>query len=107
MSIRGIKLPPAVVKYMRKLKPIARHHYFIVTVVLFSAVAGVVYFVNQTLNAPTDDDYRTKQLQATIGSKFNKTTKDTIDQIKSLQKSTDASGPSVNFPSGRINPFAE
>lgn len=103
----SIKLPPVVTKYLRKLKPIVRHHYFIVTVVLFSAVAGVVYSVNQTLNASTDDDYRTKQLQATIGSKFNKTTKDTIDKIKSLQKSTDASGPDTPFPAGRINPFAE
>ena len=102
-----IKLPPKILALLRKLKPIARHQYFIVTIVLFSAVAGVVYSVNQTLNAQTDSDYQTQQLQSTIGSKFNQSAKDTISKIKQLQRSTDTNNPEAPFPSGRINPFAE
>jgi hypothetical protein len=102
-----IKIPPIILTYLRKLSPLARHHYFIVTVVLLSAVAGAIYAVNQTLNDTSDDNYHTKQLQATIGSKFNKSTDDTIDKIKSLQKSTDGSSQTKPLPSGRINPFAE
>jgi hypothetical protein len=101
------KLPPAVLAYLTKLKPVLRHHYFIVTVVLLSAVGGVVYVVNETLNSPADEEYKTKQLQATIGSKFNKSTKDTIEKIKGLQKTTDGVSQAKPLPSGRINPFAE
>lgn len=102
-----IKIPPAVLAYLNKLKPVARHHYFIVTVLLLSAVGGVIYTVNQTLNSAPDDEYKNKQFQATIGSKFNKSTTDTIDKIKSLQKATDNTGQPKPFPDGRINPFAE
>lgn len=101
------KIPPVVLTYLVKLKPLARHHYFIVTVIILSAVAGVIYAVNETLNSPADEEYKTKQLQATIGSKFNKSTNDTIDKIKTLQKSTDNTGQTKPFPTGRINPFAE
>ncbi|HSE61351.1 MAG TPA: hypothetical protein VLA88_03575 [Candidatus Saccharimonadales bacterium] len=100
-------IPPAILTYLSKLKPLVRHHYFIVTVLLLSTVAGVIYTVNQTLNSPTDEEYKGKQFQATIGSKFNKTTTDTINKIKTLQKSTDNTGQTKPFPTGRINPFAE
>jgi hypothetical protein len=102
-----IKLPTLIIATWHKLKPIARHHYFIVMVILFGGVAFAVYTVNETLNAPTDDNYRTTQTNATIGSKFNKSTKTTTDQIKALQKSTDATSGEQPLPSGRINPFAE
>jgi hypothetical protein len=101
------KIPPSVQAYLLKLKPLARHHYFIVTVILLSAVGGVIYTVNLTLNSPTDEEYKSKQLQATIGSKFNKSTKDTIEKIKSLQKTTDGTSQTKPLPPGRINPFAE
>jgi hypothetical protein len=107
MAAISIKLPPKVKTYLRKFKPLARHHYFIVTILLFSGVGYVIFTVNQTLTITPDEEYRTKQLQSTIGSKFNKNAKDTIERIKTLQKSTDASGPVEAFPSGRINPFAE
>lgn len=107
MAALNIKLPAKATAYLRKLKPLARHHYFIVTILLFSGVGYVIYTVNQTLTVTPDEEYRTKQLQSTIGSKFNKNAKDTIERIKTLQKSTDNSGPTEAFPSGRINPFAE
>ncbi|HKX72508.1 MAG TPA: hypothetical protein VJM32_00660 [Candidatus Saccharimonadales bacterium] len=103
----GIKVPPKVKSQLRKLKPVAKHHYFIVTILLFGGVAAVIYSVNQTLAAPTDDAYRSERLQSTIGSKFNKNARDTIEKIKALQKSTDTAVPEANFPAGRINPFAE
>jgi hypothetical protein len=102
-----LKIPPIIITYLNKLKPLARHHYFIITVILLSAVAGAIYAVNTTLNDAGDDNYHAKQLQATIGSKFNKSTNDTIDKIKSLQKSTDGTSQTKPLPSGRINPFAE
>lgn len=102
-----IAIPAQVNTYLRKLKPLAKHHYFIVSIALFSGVAVVIYLVNQTLNVTSDEAYRTQQMQSTIGSKFNKQTKDTIEKIKTLQKSTDAASPDAPFPSGRINPFAE
>lgn len=102
-----IAIPPKITTYLRKLKPIAKHHYFIVSIALFSGVAVVIYLVNQTLNVTSDEAYRTEKMQSTIGSKFNKQAKDTIEQIKNLQKSTDAASPDAPFPPGRINPFAE
>jgi hypothetical protein len=102
-----IAIPPQVNAYLRKLKPLAKHHYFIVSIALFSGVAVVIYLVNQTLNVTSDEAYRTQQMQSTIGSKFNKQTKDTIEKVKALQKSTDAASPDAPFPPGRINPFAE
>lgn len=107
MAAFGIKIPPKVKSQLRRLRPLARHHYFIVTILLFSGVGAVVYFVNQALAAPTDDTYRSERMQSTIGSKFNKSARDTIEQIKSLQKSSDTTVPEANFPAGRINPFAE
>jgi hypothetical protein len=106
MAIK-ITLPPKAGAYLRKLKPLARHHYFIVTIALFSGVAVVIFLVNQTLNVTSDDAYRAEKLRSTIGSKFNKQTKDTIERIKALQKSTDTANPDAPFPPGRINPFAE
>lgn len=105
-----MKLPaiPAKIKnQLRKLAPIARHHYFIVSVVIFGSLAFGVYSINQTLNTPSDSEYRDKQMQSTIGSKFNQSAKDTISKIKQLQKSTDTSSQETPFPTGRINPFAE
>ena len=92
--------------YTRILRPVAKHHYFIVTIILFSGVGVGVYWVNETLNMPADDAYRAQQQQSTIGSKFNQSTKDTITKIETLQKSTDST-PTSALPSGRINPFAE
>lgn len=103
----GIKIPPKIKVQLRKLKPLARHHYFIVTIVLFGGVAAVIYSVNQTLTTTTDEAYRAERMQSTIGSKFNKNARDTIEKIKSLQKSSDTAVPEANFPAGRINPFAE
>jgi hypothetical protein len=102
-----INIPPIVLTYLSKLKPVVKHHYFIVTVVLLSAVAGAIYTVNLTLNSGVDDEYRAKQLQSTIGSKFNQSTKNTIDKIKLLQRSTDGTTQNKPLPPGRINPFAE
>lgn len=103
----SIKLPPTFKRYGRALGRVAKHHYFIVTIILFSGVGVAIFWVNQTLNTPTDSTYQTEQTQATIGSKFNQSAKDTITKIKSLQKSTDTNNPQSLFPSGRINPFAE
>ncbi len=102
-----IKLPRIVRVYLAKLKPIAKHHYFILTVILFGGLSWVVFIVNDTLNHPSDVEYRDKQLHATIGSKFNQGTKDTIEKIKSLQKSSDPNTTQSPLPSGRVNPFAE
>jgi hypothetical protein len=102
-----LKIPPAILAYLSKLKPLAKHHYFIVTIVLLGAVGGVIYTVNQTINSTGDQEYKAKQLQATIGSKFNKSTKDTIEKIKSLQTISDGVSQAKPLPSGRINPFAE
>jgi hypothetical protein len=101
------KLPPIVKTYLGKLKPIAKHHYFIVMVILFGGVSGAIYLVNETLNQPTDAEYYDQQMHATIGSKFNQNTKTTIEKIKSLQKASDPNNAQTPLPSGRINPFAE
>jgi hypothetical protein len=92
---------------LAKFKPIARHHYFIVTVLLFGSLAFAIFTVNETLNMPTDSTYYDEKLKSTIGRKFNQNTKDTIEKIKQLQRSTDPSSPDQPFPEGRINPFAE
>lgn len=103
-----MKIPflPKIHTFTRILRPIAKHHYFIVTIILFSGVGVGVYWVNETLNMPGDDAYRMQQQQSTIGSKFNQSTKDTITKIEALQKSTDST-PASTLPAGRINPFAE
>jgi hypothetical protein len=94
-------------KMLAPLKPIARHHYFIVTVLLFGSLAYAIYTVNETLNMPADSTYYDDKLKSTIGRKFNQSTKDTIEKIKQLQRSTDPTSPNQPFPEGRINPFAE
>ena len=63
--------------------------------------------VNNILNQPTDSEYYDQQMHSTIGSKFNQSTKDTIEKIKALQKSSDTNSSQTPLPSGRINPFAE
>lgn len=103
----NITLPPKIKVYVLKLKPIVRHHYFIVPLMLFGGVAIAVYLVNQTLAVTPNEEYRLQKMQSTIGSKFNKETKNTIEKIKSLHKSTDAANAADPLPSGRINPFAE
>lgn len=105
-----MKLPAIPLKLrnqLHRLAPIVRHHYFIVMLVLFGGLAYAIYSVDQTLNTPSDGAYQAKQLQSTIGSKFNQNAKVTIEKIKSLQKSTDTTGQEAPLPAGRINPFAE
>ncbi len=100
-------IPLRLRNQLHKLAPLARHHYFIVAIILFGGLAFALYSVGQTLNTPTDSAYQAKQLQSTIGSKFNQSAKDTIGKIKGLQKSTDTNGQEAPLPAGRINPFAE
>ena len=102
-----IKLPPVVKKVLGKFAFIAKHHYVIVMVLLFGGLSVGVYMVNATLQLPTDDTYRAEQLHSTIGSKFTQATKDTIEKIKALQKTSDTNSPVKPLPDGRINPFAE
>ena len=105
--MKNFKLPPYVTALLAKAKVLGKHHYFITVVVLFSGLAVGVYMVNETLNIPTDQDYRDKALHSTIGTKFNNTTKATIEKIKELQKTSDPSDSQTALPGGRINPFAE
>lgn len=102
-----IKLPRQLKAYLDKLKVFARHHYFFVTVLLFGSLAFAIYTVNETLNMPTDSAYYDEKLKSTIGRKFNQSTKETIEKIRQLQKSTDPSSGEQPLPDGRINPFAE
>lgn len=101
------KVPAFLKPYLAKLKPLARHHYFIVMILLFGGVAYAIFTVNETLNTPSDEIYRTQQSQSTIGFKFNRAAQDTMDKVKSLQKASDPSQGNPPFPAGRINPFAE
>ena len=103
----NIKIPPAIKTTLGKLKGVAKHHYFILIVFLFSSLALAVYMVNETLNSPSDVAYRDEQMHSTIGTKFNKAAKETIETIKSLQKTSDPNDSQPDLPSGRINPFAE
>ena len=105
--MKNIKLPAFVNTLLAKAKIVGKHHYFITVVVLFSSLAVGIFMVNETLNLPTDENYRTQQLHSTIGTKFNATTKATIDKIKELQRTSDPSDSQTPLPSGRINPFAE
>lgn len=105
--MKNFKLPPYVTALLAKAKIVGKHHYFISIVLLFSGLGLGIYMVNETLHLPTDQDYRDKALHSTIGSKFNATTKATIDKIKELQKTSDPNVSQTPLPGGRINPFAE
>ena len=100
-------LPALLKPVLSSLKKVGKHHYFIVMVVVFGGLAAAVYMVNETLHTNSDASYRDEQLQATIGSKFTKNAKDTIERIKSLQKTSVPNAEQTPLPAGRINPFAE
>jgi uncharacterized membrane protein (DUF106 family) len=89
----------------KKLRPLARHRYFVLTMVILLSLIVAVYLMTQTLNSPTDDDYRNQKENESIQSRFD--TK-TIDKIEALQKSSEAGNSAMNLPPNtRINPFAE
>ncbi|MGH7196798.1 MAG: hypothetical protein ACREGJ_03480 [Candidatus Saccharimonadales bacterium] len=99
-----IKLPPVVVAYLIKLKPLALHHYFVFLLLLLLGLTLAVYQVNQILSMPTDENYRQEKLSSGLKVRFDQ---DTIEKVKSLQKSSEQATGSEPLPAGRINPFAE
>lgn len=102
-----LKIPRQITDILVKLKPLTKHLYFAALLLVLLGLAGVTYSVNQVLSAPSDSAYLQQKMSATIGSKFNKSTQDTIDRVEALQKSTDTAGKAPVLPPGRINPFSE
>lgn len=91
-------------KLQVQLKPIFKHHVFIVTILILAAMIVVVLRINQQLQAPSDDDYRTQKESEAIHTSFDQTT---IDRIKELCRGSQ--GCSVNFGDERkrFSPFVE
>lgn len=103
--MKHIKIPKQLLALIDTSKKVLRHHYFIFTVLLLLGLAWVVYIVNQTLSAPSDEEYRLEKLNQTIKGNFDKAT---IDKIEALQKSSEQSTAPTPGPAGtRTNPFAE
>jgi hypothetical protein len=104
MKLR-IKLPPQVVTFVRKLKPIARHHYFLSSLVILGGMVAAVYVVNETLSSPSDDSYRQEKITKGLGGSFDQAT---IKKVEALKKSSEqANNPAPPDPGVRTNPFAE
>lgn len=103
--MKPIKLPPQLASIAAKLKAIARHHYFIFTVLLLVGLTSAVYLVNITLGAPADQAYYDQKLSESLNAKFDEAT---IKKIENLQKSNEHSAIPPQLPPGaRTNPFAE
>lgn len=95
----------SVDKLLRPLKPIVRHHYFITTLGILICLIVAVYLVNQTLQEPSDEAYRTEKMSTGINARFDEAT---IEQVELLQRSSDSPSGVEPLPSGaRTNPFAE
>lgn len=92
-------------KLLGPLKSILKHHYFISTIAILSALIITVLLVNDTLQEPSDDTYRAEKASSGISSKFDE---DTIEKIEKLQSSSETPSTDLSLPSGsRINPFSE
>jgi hypothetical protein len=103
--MKPIKLPPQITNMLGKLRLVAKHHYFIFTILLLGGLTAAVYLVNITLGAPTDQTYYSQKLSESLNSKFDEAT---IKKIENLQKSDEHSAIPPDLPAGaRTNPFAE
>lgn len=103
--MKSLKIPKQLLGLVSVGKKVLRHHYFIFTVLLLAGLAWAVYAVNQTLSAPSDEEYRLEKLNQTIKGNFDKAT---IEKIEALQKSSEQSTAPAPGPAGsRTNPFAE
>lgn len=91
-------------KLQARLKPIFKHHVFIVTTLILVGMIVVVFRINQQLQAPTDDTYRRQKESEAIHTNFDQTT---IDRIKQLCRGSQ--GCSVDFGDQRkrFSPFVE
>lgn len=102
------KAPPITAQLqgmLEKLKPLLKHHYFVVIFLILCGLVFAVFEVNNTLGAVQDETYKQQKEAQSLQAKFDEAT---ISKIEALQKSTD-SGSSVPTTSTglRTNPFAE
>lgn len=93
-------------RYLKKsLRPLLLRHYFISTLGLLFILIAAVFLVNQTLQAPSDEAYRSEKSSGGINAQFDQAT---IKKIENLQRSTDQpSSEPTSAPGTRTNPFAE
>ena len=98
------KLPPQLATLPARLRPIAKHHYFIYALVLLGGLIAAMYVVNGTLNAPGDQAYQDEQSKNLLKGNFDQATIKKIEELNKSSESSTAPPP----PSGvRTNPFAE
>lgn len=92
-------------KYFRILRPLAKHHYFVYSIVLLSGLLVAVFTTNQTLTAPADEAYRSEKLSSGVNASFNQ---QTIKKIEELKRSSESGNNQTPTPVGaRSNPFSE
>lgn len=98
-------ISPALTQQLKALRHrFIKNHYFVVSTLLLIGLSIAVYLAGETLNLPTDDQYRDQKTSASTTAKFDQAT---IDKIEHLQRSDQQPAPFA-LPSGaRSNPFAE
>ncbi len=100
----NIAIPPQAKKWLGKLKPIVRHHYFIYALLLLGGLLAAMYAINMALTAPQDTVYQQQQEKATLKGSFDQATIKKIEDLNTSGEQSTAPPP----PSGvRTNPFAE
>jgi hypothetical protein len=92
-----------VVIVQKKLKPIVRHHGFILIIALLSFLIFTVLSVNLIIQRPTDDAYREEATKNSITTKFDQAT---IDRIKLLKRNTESINLDLSSRK-RFSPFVE
>jgi hypothetical protein len=83
-------------------KKILRKSLIIIILLSLFTILYAVYSVNQLLNVPDDEAYRTEKQSDSVRTRFDQ---DTISKLDRLRARQEQSSPSL--PAGRINPFVE
>ncbi|MFZ1812084.1 MAG: hypothetical protein WAU02_00990 [Candidatus Saccharimonadales bacterium] len=82
-------------------KHILAHDRLIAFMLMMITLIYCVMTIQEVLDLPSDDTYRTEQIQKNTKTQFDKKT---VDQIKQLRTTTDAP---ITLPPEPINPFIE
>src|SRR2546430_13678577 len=86
-----------------RVKPVLKHHVFIVIILTLLVMMVAVFRVNQQLQQPSDEAYRQQQESAGIRTTFDQTT---INRIKQLRRGGE--GGAVDLGNrNRFSPFIE
>lgn len=83
-------------------EPVVKRHVMISLLLIVGFLIFTIYSINQILSDTTDPEYENSKQAEAINTRFDDSTIDKINQLKSRQEAG-----SLELPDGRRNPFIE